>query len=410
MRIFLLIIKLARRNILRNKKRSFITSLSVGLGLAVIIFTDALMIGFENYMRNSATSILSGEAQIHGEKYLETMQAEDTLAGYKEVLGRLDGYPDVAYYSPRVISSATVSSASDVKYIMLLGVDPEKEMELSIFDDCIAEGGYLSSENPLGILIGKELAKNLGVDSGSKIVITAAQPFTGQIYQEMFRVSGVFETDMTELNKSVALVNIEKASEMLGIEGSAHEIAVRFKKSLYAENPDNPFFRDFSVKGNKAVGWTELYPEMTAIFNLSKISIAIVGLIIFFIVSLGIINTMFMSIYDRIFEFGIMRAIGAKRSFIFRLIAAEAFLICLWSVFFGSIIGFLATYIISITGIDYQGIEYQNVLIRAIYPSLRIQQFIYYPAFLLFFSVLVSFYPAFYASGISLTKAVKKTL
>ncbi|MBN1620127.1 ABC transporter permease [candidate division WOR-3 bacterium] len=410
MKIFLLIFKLARRNILRNKKRSFITSLSVGLGLAVIIFTDAMTAGFENYMRNSATTIISGEAQIHGEKFLETMQAEDTLTGYKEIIEKLEEYPGIAHYSPRVISSATVSSASDVKYIMLLGVDPEKEKELSVFDNYMTEGVYLSSENSLGILIGKNLAENLGVDSGSKIVITVAQPFTGQIYQEMFRVSGVFETDMADLNKSVALVNIEKASEMLGIEGSAHEIAVRFKNPLYAENPDNPFFRDFSVPGNKALGWKELYPEMTAIFNLSKISIAIVGFIIFFIISLGIINTMFMSIYDRIFEFGILRAIGAKRSFIFMLIAAEALFICLWSVFFGSIIGFLVTYIFSITGIDYKGIEYQNVLLRAIYPSIKMHQFIFYPVFLLFFSVLISFYPAFYASGISLTKAFKKTL
>ncbi|MBN2364042.1 ABC transporter permease [candidate division WOR-3 bacterium] len=410
MKIFSLWLKLAGRNILRNKKRSFLTSLSVGMGLAVLIFTDAFILGFQDYMRISATSIFSGEAQIHAENYLETMQAQDTLFGYRQVVERIKERPEVLYFAPRILSTATVTSASDIKYIYLAGVDPEKERNISVFDDCLVEGVYLSSDNQQDILLGKDLARSLGVDSGDKVVVTVAQPFTGQIYQELFRVSGIFETDMEEINKTVVLVNIERASQILALEGSVHEIAVKFKNSYYAENLENDFFSEFSLDGNKTAGWTELYPDVSAFFDLAKISVGVVALIIFFIVSLGIVNTMFMAIYDRIFEFGVIRAIGAKKSFVFGLIIIETFILCLWSVLLGCVAGFLVTYFFSVTGIDYQGIEYENVLLRTIYPSLNLSQFYKYPLLLLALSLAIAIYPASYASRISLTKAVKKTL
>ncbi|MBN1150486.1 ABC transporter permease [candidate division WOR-3 bacterium] len=408
--MFLTISKIARRNILRNKKRSLITAVSVGLGLSVLILTDALIQGFNNYIRTSLTSVFSGQAQIHNENFIQTMQSKDTIFNSSQVMNDLKIFEQVEYFSPRLLSNATVTSVSDLKYVLLAGVDPNRERNLSIFDDCIIKGSYLTQENRNGILLGVDLANTLGVDTGDKVVITLARTNTGEIYQELFRVSGVFDTEMEEINKSIALVEINAASEMLGLNGEIHEIAVVFKDQSYSDDPDGEFFSMFSKNGNKSLSWKQIYPDIVKMSEMTDISTLVIAVIIFLVVGLGIVNTIFMSIYDRLFEFGVLRAIGARKKFIVYMILSETLVLSFWSVVVGGFLGLLITFILSKTGINYGGIEYESVLLKTVYPSLRLYQFIKYPVLLMIFSVLISLHPALYASRISLAKSVKKTL
>ena len=144
---------------------------------------------------------------------------------------------------------------------------------------------------------------------------------------------------------------------------------------------------------------------------MSAIGILITATILFMIVSLGIMNTLFMAIFERVFEFGILRSIGTRPFQMGLMIVLEAVMIALTSIALGSIIGFAAVHIVGINGLDYSGIEFAGAtFLEPVIPVSRIFQYIIYPSALMIFTILISLYPAFYASKITPVKAMRKSL
>ena len=144
--------------------------------------------------------------------------------------------------------------------------------------------------------------------------------------------------------------------------------------------------------------------------ELTNFSLFIVGLILFGVVSLGIVNTLFMSLHERMFEFGVLRAVGTRPSAIFRLVLGEAGALSVISIGVGLVISALILIFVSHSGIDYTGIEYAGVTFREkIYPVIRVVQFIKYPFWVFVITTVVGLYPAAYASRLTPARAMRKS-
>jgi ABC-type lipoprotein release transport system permease subunit len=261
------------------------------------------------------------------------------------------------------------------------------------------------------LLIGVGLADFLEVALGDRVVITSAQAETGDLAQEMFRVSGIYRMGIKEMDRSMAFVRLPRAQEMLNLEGQVHQIALSFTDIQLSANKDLPFWEKYSQDGHEAAGWTTLMPELAKAIELSRWSTAIIGLILFSVVALGIVNTLFMSLYERMFEFGVMRAVGTRPFAVGRLIVFEAGALAIISIVLGLILGLIVTAILSHTGIDYSGIEYAGVTFRdLLYPQLRTYQFVLFPICVFLFTVLVGLYPASYAARMGAAAAMRKSL
>ncbi|HDP95233.1 MAG TPA: ABC transporter permease [Candidatus Aminicenantes bacterium] len=402
--------KLAWRNILRNKRRTFIASVTIGIGLASLIFTDALIIGMKDSLIRSTTSSFLGEAQIHHENYRLSREAELVIKNASQVVNQLEKDDSVAHFASRTQAFGMLTSPANVQSVLLVGVDPERERRLSQFDDALTKGDRLDKESH-GLVIGSKLAETLEIDLGERVVMTVARVDGGDLSQEMFRVSGIYHFGIREMDSGFALVPIERAQQMLGLEREIHEIAVRFHNMRDAENPDLPFWKRYSVGGNEAAGWPELMPEMKNVLDLTDFSMLIMALILAGVVVFGIINTLFMSMYERMFEFGVLRAVGTRAGGIRKLIVLEALALGLVSTVIGVLLGLAVTAIVSHTGIDYRGIEMTGVHIREIiYPVLRGMQFVKYPLWVILFCTLVGFYPAWVAGRMQIASALRKSL
>jgi ABC-type antimicrobial peptide transport system permease subunit len=150
---------------------------------------------------------------------------------------------------------------------------------------------------------------------------------------------------------------------------------------------------------------------LEAAFDLSQFGTYIVGLILFGVVALGIVNTLFMSLHERMFEFGVMRAVGTSPLRMAQLILLEAGALAMISIILGLIMGYVITWIFMNTGIDYTGIEFSGVTFRTLlYPVLEIEQFITYPLAVFFFTVLVGLIPALSATKLSPAEAMRRSL
>jgi ABC-type lipoprotein release transport system permease subunit len=404
-------LKLAWRNIFRNKRRTFIAGIAIGVGLAAMIFTDALMIGMKDNMIKSATESFLGEGQIHRKGFRLTQEVELTLKNLDGIVSHLEKEDSVDRFTLRTSTFGMITSPANVSSVILYGIHPQTEKYLSQIDDVIDEGDYFKGDGEREIVIGSDLADLLEVGLGDRTVITVTQAYSGDLVQEMFRVSGIYHFNVKEMDTGMAFVKLSKAQKMLGIGEDVHEIALKFKDIRFASKKDNPFWTEYSVDDNEAVSWTELLPQLQAMLGIFWISLLVMGIILFGIVAFGIVNTLFMSLYERMFEFGVIRAIGTRPSGVRRLILFEAGALSVLSIALGIILGFTITLIFVKTGIDYRGIEIAGTSIHEmLYPVIHFQQYVIYPAAVFAFTLLIGLYPATVASKMHISEALRKSL
>jgi ABC-type lipoprotein release transport system permease subunit len=407
----LLFLKLAWRNIFRNKRRTIIASLAIGIGLAALVFISAVMRGMTNHMIQSATDSFLGEAQIHGQGFRETQEVEKTINNLEQVISDLKKENTVDKFTLRTINMAMITSPANVNAILLVGVEAETEQYLSKIDNAIIEGDFFSGSNRQDIVIGRKLAEILEVTLGDKLQVTVSKAETGELAQELFRVSGIYSFDVRELDTGMAYIRLKKAREMLGLGNRVHEIALKFKDDEMALRKEHSFWNRYSQKGNETVSWIELLPQMKAVFDMSGISLFVMVVILGVVVTFGIINTLFMSLYERMFEFGVLRALGTRSSGMRKLVIFEATALALVSIVIGIILGLGITFLVSKTGIDYRGIEFAGTTIHdLLYPEISFWDFLYFPLGVMAFTLIVGLYPAIVAGRMKIADALRKSL
>ena len=209
----------------------------------------------------------------------------------------------------------------------------------------------------------------------------------------------------------MVLIRKERAQEMLNIGKEIHEIAVKFTGIRMAEDKQLPFWSKYGSGENEALGWSKIMPELKNMLDMTDISLYMMGGILFFVVIFGIINALFMSLYERMFEFGILKAVGTRPGGLRKLIIFEAASLAVISNIIGIILGFAGSVLLLKYGIDYGGIELSGAYMHEkIYPVMNIYQYIKYPVFVFIFTIIIGLYPAFVAGKMKVTDALRKSM
>ena len=408
--MWLILTKLAWKNIFRNKRRTIIASTAMGIGLAALIFVDAFWMGMEENMIATATASFLGDAQIHRQGFRDEREVSLTIQALDGLTASLAEDPIVGHFTQRTLASGMITSPASVSAIDLVGVHPPTEKFLSKIDDAITQGAYFEGNNSRDMVIGTKLAEVLEVGLGHRVVVTVAQAESGELAQEMFRISGIYHFADEEMNRRMVFVRINKAQQMLAIGDSVHEIALKFTSLAYAQDSELPFWSAYSRHGNEALSWTEILPQLEAILKMSQTSKYIMGIVLFGVVVFGIVNTLFMSLYERMFEFGVLRAVGTRPLRMAQVILFEAGALAIVSIGLGAALGCLVTALFVHVGIDYTGIEMMGVTMQEhIYPIMAVRQFILYPIWVFVFTVIAGLYPARYVAKMFPVDAMRRS-
>lgn len=404
-------LKLAWRNVRRNMRRTVLCGLAVGIGLASLIFMDALFEGMIHNMIRNATHTFLGEGQIHMKGFMDTMETELVINSPDEIMRGLSAEPAIKSFTPRTATFGMLSSAANMSSVGLYGIRPETESGISMIDEAVTEGAYLGKDDRGHIMIGYRLAETLEVGLGDRVVATVAQAGTAELSQEMFRVGGIFRFNVREVDSAMAFIHIDKARAMLSLPGGTHEIAMIFKDINQAGDRANPIWSKYSKDGNEALSWRDLVPQLDGVLELSGMSTAIIMTLIFSVVALTVMNTLFMSLYERIYEFGVLRAIGTRPTGMAGVVLMEAACLALISVAIGICIALAFIIYFGEHGIDYTGIEFAGVtLTEPIYPVMRTVQFTVIPLLVFCFAIVAAIYPAFFAARLKPSEAIRRSL
>jgi ABC-type lipoprotein release transport system permease subunit len=406
----MLTFKLAFRNLFRNTRRTILTSLLISSSLIVLILVDGLMLGMTNVMVGGITHTLEGEAQVVRKGFRNNFEVEYTIDDPTSVISQIEENEAVEGFGPRVIIGGMIASSYNTTGSLVYGVDAKQELKVSRISDAVVEGQYLSGE-AREILIGKPMAELLEVELGDRLVITAAAVDTNEITQELFRLSGIFEFGPEEMDKNLVFINLDQAQSVLGMEGNLHQIALRFIDPEDANKADLQLFNQLNDEENEALGWLDLQPSIGAMLEMSSYATAITGTILFLLTSLGVINSMFMSIYERIYEFGVAKAIGTTPWQIIQLVLFEALLLALISCAVGLTIGYFLGDYFSTNGIPMGKMEFSGVLLDGnLHTRLALYQFVNFPVYVTLLTLAAAIYPATFASRIVPTEALQRAL
>lgn len=407
----MLIWKLALRNLLRNGRRTFLTVMLIACSVAALIFTDGFMIGMTQNMVKSATRLFPGDGQIHHPQYLASMDAQYGFE-LSDTLKLLRENKSIDTATARALSPAMISSSANVLPAQVVGIMPKAESQVSKITESIVSGNYLDDTNQKrNILIGHKLADKLEVSLGDRIVLSLPSLMDGDVQQDLFRVSGIFKFNSQSMDKALVFLPLPVVQTLLGKEDFVHEVAFNFYDPKMASDESLNLWAQFNDEDKQAQSWRQLIPELASMLAMTDYSLVIIGIILFIIAALGVINAMFMSIYERIWELGVLKAVGTSNGSVFTMIMAEGFLIALISVAIGCILGFGLNQWVALVGIDYSNMEFSGVsLVEPVRTIIRAEQFIQIPGYSIALTLLASCYPAWFASRIMPARALHKTM
>ena len=404
-----IIARLAKRSIFRNTRRTLLTVLLISCSLAAILFTDAFVRGMVETMVKISTQTFLGEGQIHRVGFREAndidLYIEDTTTLYQQ----LHATTAIQAFAPRVLTGAMTSSSENVASAIVYGIDAIQEAQVSKLKLAVTQGEYLSGIDS-EIIIGEQLADLLEISLGDRMVITVSEANGGDLSQALFRVSGLFSFNERSMDIGMAFINLSQGQKLLNIAG-VHEVALRLQHLHQAEDNTLPFWKTLNNDQIETLSWKELVPQLSSMLAMTKYSTLIVSIIMYVLVCLGLINTMFMSIFERQTEFGILLAIGTRSKQLFYQIMLEGFFIGLLSVTVGLLMAFFLCYWGSIVGIDYSELEMSGMTLNEpIYLMLDASSFAIMGVATLAVTLIASVYPAFHAARLQPSFAMRKTL
>ena len=405
----MLIVKLAWRNLLRNKRRTLLTVMLVGFSLVSLILTDGMVKGMQEKLVGSITQTLTGEAQIHKKGFREELDEKKFIDDPVPIINQIRLNKDIQTFAPRVVFGGMIASPYNITGGVIYGVDAARELGISKIKEALIEGAYLSG-SPREILIGKSMSEILEVSLGDRIVISAAEVRNGEISQELFRVSGIFEFGQSDLDNSLGFINLNVAQSLLGLNEGIHQIVVRFKNPENALDLQSSFYQAANSGNIEALSWKDYNPSIASLIGMSNYATVIIGVTLFLLATFGVINSLFMSIYERLYELGVAKAIGTSGPELMSLVILEAFLLGVISCIFGSVVGYFANSWFAVHGIPFGTYEFSGVILRGIHTKLALEQFTLLPSCIIILVLVSAIYPSIFAARIMPVDSMRRSL
>jgi len=361
-----LTIRVAWRNLWRNRRRTWLTSGGIAFSVLLVMFFMSMQYGQYAIMKDSATSLLAGHVQIESADYLKNERFEDTVEEVTPLLHMLDKLPHVESATARVEAFALVSADERSFGAQILGIDIAAEKRTVRFVNMLKGGRQL--QGPDDAVLGTALARNLGIGIGDEVVVLGAGK-QGGVAALALTVVGLLETGMADVDRAVLLAGLVTVQQAFGLGDEAHTIVLRLDQlnssagvvaALRQRLPSSLTVRD----------WEEVIPELKQAIEVDKIGGQMMYWIIMVLVMFSVVNSFIMTVFDRTREFGMLLAIGMRPFAILGMLQWEAFFLWLLGVAIGISIASGLIFWLHDTGI-YMG-EQMEVYARQFYMPSRL--------------------------------------
>lgn len=389
--------RLAWRNIWRHRRRTLIVALAIGFTLSLSMIYDGLVAGFEDAIYGNAIRVLGGNIQVHTAGYSDRSERNPLLplTNDQAVVQAFQSNAQVVGASRRINTGGMVTNRKGAFGVGITGIEPEKELTLSIVGQHVSSGRFLTAADTDLIFIGKGLADTMEVAVGDRITLVGRASHQ-QMRTRTMTIAGIFDLNMPDIEKQSVYMSLAEAQDLYGLSGQSTEVVVALKH--LGDEPAVMNALRASLPGTEMISWQTSYPELESAINTKGGVMNIFSIVMLVIIGIGILNLLLMAVYERTREIGLLGALGMKSGQITLLFLLEGILMGLVGMAFGVVFGLLINLLLGQVGLDYTKFSsltsYMALISGKIYPSLGIEKLGQHVLTVIVITTLASYYPA----------------
>ncbi len=331
-----MILKIAWRNIWRNKKRTLITTLSISGALFFIILMRSMQFGFYDNIINTIVQSYSGYVQVHANGYWDKQSVNNSMEVDEKLINEINSINGIDNIAKRLQTFSLVSKGEKSKGVIITGIEIEKEQLITDWDKKIIEGSK-SFDNADRIILSKGIAEYFDVTMGDTLVLFG-QGYQGMMAAGKYVANGIIDLKNPKLNEMAIFMDIESAQDYISSKNIATHLVID-KKEYYDEKKIAEDVRKAISSDYEVMTWKEILPELDQMITADNVGGLIMAFILYVIVCFGMFGTVLMMTEERMYEFGILLSIGMDKIKLYLIILLET--IMLSSI--GVIIGVLTT-------------------------------------------------------------------
>ncbi|NOZ34205.1 MAG: ABC transporter permease [Chlorobi bacterium] len=325
--------KIARRNIWRNKRRTIITAASIFFAVFFAVIMRSMQTGTYAEMIKNVVSSYTGHIQIHKKGYWNDKIINNTFPENTKLEKTVAEIPGVEKVIPRLESFALASFKEQTKGSIVIGIDPEKENNMTKLADKVVSGNYLSNTNK-GVLVAEKLASFLKLKVGDTLVLMG-QGYHAATAAGKYPVKGIIHLNAPDLNNKMVYINLSEAQDLYSAPNMLSSLSILIKNSDDLEAVKTAVTDKINPEKFEVMTWEEILPELKQAIESDNISGQFMLGILYMIVGFGVFGTIVMMTTERKKEFGVIIALGMKKIKLATIIFYETLLLGLVGIFTG---------------------------------------------------------------------------
>ena len=412
------IIRFAFKNIWRYKRRTIITFTAISIGIVAFVSMDSLLKGIHYESLRNFIDYESSHLKIYNKEFYKEMSDDGFLLLSKAI----DNYKNVENLvksddisvTPRIDFRASLvnESTSDERPFTVVGIDPDNDIKVYKLSDAIISGRFLKTGEK-GVIIGRMSAKKLEAKLGDTLTILTRTK--NDTYQTIsVDVVGIIDSPNPDINKTFAYIPLDIADSDLDMMGSATEIGIRIKNGNESKilNRLDGILKANNLSQLEIISWKELGKDWLTLSR-TKITGSYIMLFVVFVISaVGVINTMLMSVFERIREIGMMRALGMRDTEVIWSFIFEGAAIGLLGSLLGIFMGFILNFYLVYHGLDMSSMLGEDIDIGYRITSIMrgiwdVGAYVFAFVFSVIIPAIISIYPSRKAIKMEITQALR---
>jgi len=402
------LLSLAVRNVARNRHRTLVTTLAMGFACAMMIVFSGLMVGMLKGSELNIVSVNSGDIQIHQPGYRQDPDIYQLITNEAQLLASLRqaGYKA----SSRIYTAGLMASDQSSSGVQLRGIDLRFEPSISQLDQHILKGQWLAADKPHDVVIGRKLARLLDVDIGDSLVFVG-QMADGFMANDEFQIRGILKSVSATIDNGGVLMADTMLRDLIALPPGTHEIIVMRDNREQDLEQAGQQVKALVGEELEVMTWRELMPIIARFLDTAEIQTLIMQLFTYIAVGSVVLNAMLMSVFERIQQFGIMKAIGVTPWQLVRLIYLESLVLAVVAAVIGLLLGGGLVIYLEGHGIDmsdlagsfsFAGIALDPIWYAQLTPLVLLLPVV----FLLLMTVVAVIYPAAKAARLNAVEAI----
>ncbi len=327
--------RLTWRNLWRNRRRTLITTGSITFAVLFAILMQSFQKGIFDHLIENVVGFYHGNLQVHGAGYWAEQIMDNSFEADDAMMNQWAQQKHVQGIVPRMESFMLASNDSITKGCMVVGTDPEREDQLTHLKSRLKKGRYINNDES-AILLAEGLAERLHLAVGDTMVLIG-QGYQASLAAGKYPVAGIVHFGSPTINNSMAYLPLAQAQYLQGADGRLTSIAFDIDDPAHLTALQHDV-KAIAGPGYEVMTWSEMMPEIGSMIRGKAASFYIFTGILYLIIGFGIFGTILMMTAERRYEFGMLVAIGMKKSLMGRMLFGETLLITLLGAISGVLI------------------------------------------------------------------------